>query len=257
MAAAALPSHIIGKMTKQGGLRVRVVVYKFSPRLSQIREENFHRGQINPVAPASRTRDSVFWGQASDWRRRVLSLSEMWREEARETKPMTRRAEMRTLSRRFLNRRTVAARIEVMAVGFESGAAIGQSEIADDQVSASLRRETLAVRLCIMRGEKQAQLHQRSTSASGGARRTKSHRVLVMIGYPPTSAFCNLRVCCDVDVHSRLDYRWRPKRLTNSGICDARLRVDLCPRPRIRCRCRIFDRFALTIYTCCLQNITF
>jgi type IV secretory pathway VirB3-like protein len=102
MAAAALPSHIIGKMTKQGGLRVRVVVYKFSPRLSQIREENFHRGQINPVAPTSRARDSVFWGQASDWRRRVLSLSEMWREEVHETKPMTRRAEMRTLSRRFL-----------------------------------------------------------------------------------------------------------------------------------------------------------
>src|SRR5258707_13271164 len=102
-----------------------------------------------------------------------------------------------------------------MAVGFEADAAIGQSEIADDQVSASLRRETLVVRLCIMRGEKQALLHQRSTSASGGARRTKSHRALIMIGYPPTSAFCNLRVCCDVDVHSRLgirhlsDYRWR------------------------------------------------
>ena len=56
-------------------------------------------------------------------------------------------------------------------------------------MSASLRRETLAVRLCIMRGEKQALLHPRSTSAFGGARRTKSHRVLVMIGYPPTSAF--------------------------------------------------------------------
>jgi hypothetical protein len=176
-------------MTKQGGLRARVVVYKFSPRLSQIREEIFHRDQINPVAPTSRTRDSVFWRQASDWRRRVLSLSEMWREEVHETKPMTRRAEMRTLSRRFLNRRTVAARIEVMAVGFEADAAIGQSEIADDQVSACLRRETLAVRLCIMRGEKQALLHQRSTSASGGARRTKSDRVLIMIGYPPTSAF--------------------------------------------------------------------
>ena len=76
-----------------------------------------------------------------------------------------------------------------MAVGFEADAAIGQSEIADDQVSASLRRETLVVRLCIMRGEKQALLHQRSTSASGGARRTKSHRALIMIGYPPTSAF--------------------------------------------------------------------
>ena len=75
-----------------------------------------------------------------------LPLSGMWREQAHETKPMTRRAEMRTLSRRFLNRRTVAARIEVMAVGFEADAAIGQSEIADDQVSASLRRETLAVR---------------------------------------------------------------------------------------------------------------
>jgi hypothetical protein len=40
-----------------------------------------------------------------------------------------------------------------------------------------------------MRGEKQALLHQRSTSAFGGARRTKSHRVLILIGYPPTSAF--------------------------------------------------------------------
>jgi hypothetical protein len=40
-----------------------------------------------------------------------------------------------------------------------------------------------------MRGEKQALLHQRSTSAFGGARRTKSHRALIMIGYPPTSAF--------------------------------------------------------------------
>jgi hypothetical protein len=73
MAAAALPSHIIGKMTKQGGLRARVVVYKFSPRLSQIREENFHRGQINPVAPASRILNIVFWGQATDRRRRVLA----------------------------------------------------------------------------------------------------------------------------------------------------------------------------------------
>ena len=100
---------------------------------------------------------------------------------------------MRTLSRslqRALNRRTVAAQINVIAVEFESGgAAIGQSEIADDQVSASLRREILAVRLCIMRGEKQVLLHQRSTPASGGAWRMKLHRVLVMVGYPPTSAF--------------------------------------------------------------------
>src|SRR5713226_3026000 len=36
---------------------------------------------------------------------------------------------------------------------------------------------------------KKALLHQRSTSASGGARRTKSYRILIMIGYPPTSAF--------------------------------------------------------------------
>jgi hypothetical protein len=113
----------------------------------------------------------------------------MWREEAQEAKPMTRRAENRTLSRRFLNRRTVAAKTEVTAVAFWSGAAIGQSEIADDQVSASLRRETLAVRLCIMRGEKQVLSYQRSMSASGGARRTKSYRILIMIGYPPTSAF--------------------------------------------------------------------
>lgn len=43
--------------------------------------------------------------------------------------------------------------------------------------------------------------------------------------------FCNLRVCCDVDVHSRLDYRWRPKRLTNSGICDAGC-ASTCVRDR-------------------------
>jgi hypothetical protein len=40
-----------------------------------------------------------------------------------------------------------------------------------------------------MRGEKQVLLHQRSTPASGGAWRMKLHRVLVMVGYPPTSAF--------------------------------------------------------------------
>ncbi len=118
-----------------------------------------------------------------------LPPSEMWREEAHETKPMTRRAEMRTLSRRFLNRRTAAAKTEVTAVEFWSGAAIGQSEIADDQVSACLRRETLAGRLCAMRGEKKALLHQHSTSACGGARRTKSHRILITIGYPPALAF--------------------------------------------------------------------
>jgi hypothetical protein len=73
MAAAALPSHIIGKMTKQGGHRARVVVFKFASRLPQIRGENFHRGQINLVAPASRSRNSILWGQASDRRRRVLA----------------------------------------------------------------------------------------------------------------------------------------------------------------------------------------
>jgi hypothetical protein len=129
-------------MTKQGGLRVRVVVYKFSSRLSQIKEENLHRGQLNPVAPASRTRDSVCWGKQQIGDVESLPPSGMWREEAHETKPMMRRAEMRTLSRRFLNRRTAAAKIEVTAVELESGAAIGQSEIADDQVSAYLRRNS-------------------------------------------------------------------------------------------------------------------
>src|SRR6266852_664991 len=42
MAVAALPRHIIGKMTKQGGLASSVAVRKFSSRLSRIREENFH-----------------------------------------------------------------------------------------------------------------------------------------------------------------------------------------------------------------------
>jgi hypothetical protein len=262
MAAAALPSHIIGKMTKQGGLRLRVVVYEFSSRLPQIREENFHRGQLDLVAPASRTRDSVCWGKQQIGDVESLPPSGMWREEAHETKQMTRRAEMRTLSRRFLNRRTAAAKIEVTAVEFESDVAIGQSEIADDQVSACLRRETLAVRPCIMDGEKQVLLHRRSTSASGGAGRTKSHRALIMIGYPPTSAFaiCEfVRRRCPFEVGYpaaiRLSTAYRPKHLTDSGICDAGLRA-VCPRPRIRCRCRIFDRFALTICTCCLQNIT-
>jgi hypothetical protein len=91
MAAAALPSHIIGKMTKQGGLRVRVVVFKFPSRLPQIREENFHRGQINPVAPTSRSRNSVFGGKHQIGDVKFLPPSEMWREEAHETKPMTRR----------------------------------------------------------------------------------------------------------------------------------------------------------------------
>jgi len=40
--------------------------------------------------------------------------------------------------------------------------------------------------LCVV---KKALLHKRPTSASGGARRTKSPRILIMIGYPPTSAF--------------------------------------------------------------------
>ena len=42
MAVAALPRHIIGKMTKQGGPASSVAVRKFSSRLSRIREENFH-----------------------------------------------------------------------------------------------------------------------------------------------------------------------------------------------------------------------
>jgi hypothetical protein len=118
-----------------------------------------------------------------------LPLSEMWREGAHETKPMMRRAEMRRLSRRLLNRRTVAGLIEVIAVKYESGAAIGQCEIVDDQVSACLRRKTLAVRLRTMRCEKQALLRQRSIPASGGATRMRSHRVLIMIGYLPIYAF--------------------------------------------------------------------
>ena len=85
---------------------------------------------LHEIATAS------FWGKRQIGDVESLSLSEMWRQQAHETKPMTRRAEMQTLSRRFLNRRTAAAKIEVIAVEFESGAAISQSEIADDQVSA-------------------------------------------------------------------------------------------------------------------------
>src|SRR5882672_11120592 len=59
MATAALPSHIIGKMTKQGGLRVRVVVFKFSSRLPQIRDENFHRGQQSGCARFTKSQERL------------------------------------------------------------------------------------------------------------------------------------------------------------------------------------------------------
>jgi hypothetical protein len=90
MAAAALPSHIISKMTKQGGHQARVVVFKFSSRLPQIRGENFHHGQINLVAPASRTRNSIFWAKHQIGDVEFLPPSGMWREEAHETKPKKR-----------------------------------------------------------------------------------------------------------------------------------------------------------------------
>ncbi len=121
---------------------------------------------------------------------------------------------MRTLSRRSFNRKTVAAKTEATAVEFWSGAAIGQSEIADDQVSACLRRETLAVRLCTMRGEKSSV----APALNVCLWRRKADEIASSSHHDRLSAnvrFCNLRVCCDVDVHSRLDirhqsdYRWR------------------------------------------------
>jgi hypothetical protein len=171
---------------------------------------------------------------------------------------------MRTLSRRFLNRRTAAAKTEVTAVEFWSGAAIGQSEIADDQVSACLRRETLAVRLCAMRGDKKlcCTSAQRLLVAAQGGRNRIEFSSRSVIRQRRLLQFASLlRRRCPFKVGYpapiRLSMAHRPKRLTNSGICDAGLRADLCPRPCIRCRCRIFDRFALTICTCCLQNTTF
>jgi hypothetical protein len=98
-----------------------------------------------------------------------------------------------------------------------------------------------------------------------GARRTKLHRVLVTIGDPPTSAFVIFGFVA-TSMPIRVGYRapirlsmahWPKRSHANSEICDAGLRVDLCPRPCRRCRCRIFGRFALTICTCCLQNTTF
>jgi hypothetical protein len=109
MATAALPSHIIGKMTKQGGLCVRVVVFKFPSRLPQIRGENSIVARsiwlrlLHEVATAS------FGGKHQIGDVESLPPFGMWREEAHATTSMTRRAEMRTLSRRFLNRRNCSS----------------------------------------------------------------------------------------------------------------------------------------------------
>jgi hypothetical protein len=88
MAAAALPSHIIGKMTKPGGLRVRVVVFKFPSRLPQIRDENFHRGQQSGCACFTNTQQRFLGGKRQIGDVGSLPLSEMWREEAHATKLM-------------------------------------------------------------------------------------------------------------------------------------------------------------------------
>jgi hypothetical protein len=171
---------------------------------------------------------------------------------------------MRTLSRPFLNRKTAAAKTEVTAVEFWSGAAIGQSEIADDRMSACLRRETLAIRLCTMRGEKSSvapALNVCLLRRKADEIASSSHHDRLSANVRFLQFAILLRRRCPFEVGYpapiRLSMAYRPKRLTNSGICDARLRADLCPRPCIRCRCRIFDRFALTICTCCLQNTTF
>src|SRR6267142_725738 len=65
MAVAALPRHIIGKMTKQGGLASSVIVRKFSSRLSRIREENFHclkrlRHEITPCIISNRLSGALY-----------------------------------------------------------------------------------------------------------------------------------------------------------------------------------------------------
>ena len=135
---------------------------------------------------------------------------------------------MRTLSRRFLNRRTAAAKTEVTAVEFWSGAAIGQSEIADDQVSACLRRETLAGRLCTMRGEKKlcCTSAQRLLVAAQGGRNRIEFSSRSVIRQRRLLQFASLlRRRCPFKVGYpapiRLSMAHRPKRLTNSGICDA------------------------------------
>jgi len=76
-------------MTKQGGLRVRVVVFKVPSRLPQIRDENFHRGQQSGCAWFTNTQQR-FWGQASDWRRRVLAALRDLARGGSETKLMKR-----------------------------------------------------------------------------------------------------------------------------------------------------------------------
>ncbi len=145
---------------------------------------------------------------------------------------------MRTLSRRSFNRKTVAAKTEATAVEFWSGAAIGQSEIADDQVSACLRRETLAVRLCTMRGEKSSV----APALNVCLWRRKADEIASSSHHDRLSAnvrFCNLRFCCDVDVHSKLDirhqsdYRWRTGQSV-SPTAESAMRV--ASRPCVRDR---------------------
>src|SRR5258708_40292527 len=115
---------------------------------------------------------------------------------------------------------------------------MGQSEIADDQVSACLRRETLAVRLCTMRGEKSSV----APALNVCLWRRKADEIASSSHHDPLSAnlrFCNFRFCCDVDVHSRLDIRDRsdyPWRTGQSRSPTAESPMRGCGPPWVRDR---------------------
>ena len=107
---------------------------------------------------------------------------------------------MRTLSRRFLNRRTAAAKTEVTAVEFWSGAVCGEKLSRSGYGLCVVKKSSVApaLNVCLWR-------HKADEIASSAHHDRLSANV----------RFCNLRFCCDVDVHSRLDirhqsdYRWR------------------------------------------------
>src|SRR5947207_4027794 len=99
---------------------------------------------------------------------------------------------MRTLSRRFLNRRTAAAKTEVTAVEFWSGFVCGEKLSRSGYGLCVVKKSSVApaLNVCLWRRK-----------ADEIASNSHHDRLSASVG------FCNLRVCCDVDVHSRLDIR--------------------------------------------------
>jgi len=63
----------------------------------------------------------------------LVALRRLWREEVHETKPMTRTCGKceRSQTSVLKNSKNCSSQDEVMAVGFEADAALGQSEIAE------------------------------------------------------------------------------------------------------------------------------